>query len=549
MSTIPAAPLPHRPATPEATSAPHPPKRGFLGWLILLGLIAMATGGYWVWTRQAEGAKTQAVPLRSAAVSAGTLEFTVRLTGVTAAENFVSLISPQLRGSRSGMFGRQGSNFASGVDTTPKVTSNTNKSNASPGASAGAGVKSAALTAATTRSGGGTAGSAPPSSGSVSSAASGAASAAMGADGMGSTSGSQGTGFSIQQMMAFGGEFSLSLLNIAKSGMLVKKGDTVAEFDRQYMQNRLDDYRASVQQSDASYRKLLAELEVGKKAKLLDIEKARVVMDKAKLDLKTAPVLGEMDVERLKLAFESAEANYKMLRQQLPLVETAQAAIIKNAQIDLEQGKIELRRAEQNVDRMIVKAPIGGLTVIQNVFRGSEFTQIQQGDTLFPGQFFMQIVDTRSMVVNATINQVDAERLRIGGRARVRFDAYPGLELPGHIMSVGGLAKGGGARESYVKELPVRIKLDKVDPRVIPDLSVSADVILDREESAALVPASAVFQDESGAPDYVFVQGPQGWTRRDVETGRRNHTTVAVRNGLKPGEIVAIERPPAAGGV
>ncbi len=40
---------------------------------------------------------------------------------------------------------------------------------------------------------------------------------------------------------------------------------------------------------------------------------------------------------------------------------------------------------------------------------------------------FMQIVDPSSMVINANINQVDSEALRIGMRASVRFDAYPGL--------------------------------------------------------------------------------------------------------------------------
>ncbi len=340
-----------------------------------------------------------------------------------------------------------------------------------------------------------------------------------------------------------GGEFGLSLLSIAKSGSVVAKDEVVAEFDRQYMMNRVDDYKASLAQTEASYRNLISQLDVGKKSKVQEIERAKAAVEKSKLDLKTVPVLSAMDSERMKLAFESAEANYQTLQAQLKLYEAGQLAQIKGAQIELEQGKIELRRTETNANRMIVKAPIQGLAVVQQTFRGSGFMPVEQGDQLSPGQFFMQIVDTRSMVVNATVNQVDAEKMRIGARVRIRVDAYPNLELPGRVMSVGGLAKGGGARDSYVKELPVRIKIEKVEARIIPDLSVSAEVIVSGEESAVTVPVGAVYRD--GQRAFVYVQQPTGWMRRDVELGVASNVSVVVRQGVRPGEVVALDPPPS----
>ncbi|MEO8027667.1 MAG: HlyD family efflux transporter periplasmic adaptor subunit [Bryobacteraceae bacterium] len=507
------------------------------GWIWALILLVVAGAGVWYWRSQAAARQTAsaALPgLRTQSVSTGTLEATLRLTGVTAAENYVSLTSPQLRGSRSGQYGRSAASFASGVSTEINVQSNAGKSNA-----ASSGGKSSALIAATSRNGG----SSSSSSSSGSSASSGnAPSSASGADGIGSTS--AGFNFGGGGGGGFGGEFSLSLLSLAKSGSTVQKDQVVAEFDRQNMMNRVDDYKASVAQTEASYRNLVAQLAVGKKAKLQEIEKAKGLVEKAKLDLKTIPVLSAMDAERMKLAFESAEANYKTVQAQLKMYEAGQLAQIHGAEIELEQGKIELRRTENNAAKMIVKAPIPGLVVVQQTFRGSEFTPIQQGDQLWPGQFFMQVVDTSSMVVNATVNQVDAEKMRIGARTRVRFDAYPNLELPGHVMSVGGIATGGGARQSFVKELPIRIKLEKIDPRVIPDLSVSAEIILSQEENATIAPLAAVYRDEPNGPAYVYVRQSTGWTRREVELGIESYLGVAVRQGLKPGEIVALDRPP-----
>jgi multidrug efflux pump subunit AcrA (membrane-fusion protein) len=157
---------------------------------------------------------------------------------------------------------------------------------------------------------------------------------------------------------------------------------------------------------------------------------------------------------------------------------------------------------------------------------------------------FMQIVNPSSMVVNSSVNQVDVEHMRIGLKAKVRFDAYPGLELPAHIYSIAAITKPGGARASFVKEVPIRLKLDQMDPRVIPDLTVSAEVILESEAQATLAPAGAVFRDGPGKPSYVYVQTEAGWDRREVQVGMANNISVSIRSGVKPGDVVAMEVPP-----
>jgi multidrug efflux pump subunit AcrA (membrane-fusion protein) len=128
----------------------------------------------------------------------------------------------------------------------------------------------------------------------------------------------------------------------------------------------------------------------------------------------------------------------------------------------------------------------------------------------------------------------------------VRFDAYPGLELPAHVVAIAAVTRTGGFRASYVKEIPVRLKLDQIDPRVIPDLSVSADVVLQSETAAVNVPAGALFREGDSKP-FVFVREGTAeqpvWRRREVELGLASYITAAVRSGLKAGEIVALERP------
>lgn len=313
------------------------------------------------------------------------------------------------------------------------------------------------------------------------------------------------------------------------------------------MLTRLDDYRATVVQSEDSLKKMRADQHVQRKAHDQKIDSAKAQLDKAQLDIKTTPVLGQMDAERLKLALEEAQANYKQVQSETKFFEAGLVAQLRSSELDLQQSRAELKRAESNADRMLLKAPIDGLVVMQTTFRGSEFAQIQQGDQLYPGQLFMQIVDTSSMVINAVVNQVDVEKMRIGAKASVRFDAYPDLQLTAHVYGIGAITKPGGQRANFVKEVPVMLKLDTIDPRVIPDLSVSADVVLDSEENApAVIPAAAIFQDQPNTPAFVWVQNGVEWEKRNVELGLMNNVVVAIRSGLKPGEVVAVETPHAS---
>lgn len=338
------------------------------------------------------------------------------------------------------------------------------------------------------------------------------------------------------------------LQTLATPGSLVKKGDTIAEFDRQNMLNRLDDYRAAVVLAEEGFKKDKADVDVRLNAHAQSILVAKAEVEKARLDLKTTPVRGEIDAERLRLALEEAEARYKQLLAEVKFVQISTKADLRGEEIDLLQTKNELKRAEANADKMMVKAPIDGLTVMQQTFRGTEFGQIQQGDQLYPGQLYMQVVDTSSMIVDASLNQVDAELIRVGQKASIRFDAFPGLELPGRVLTIGAITKSIGFRGTYVKVIPVRLALEKMDPRVIPDLSVSADITVESEPQAtAMVPVEAVQIDAPGADPYVFVRAGDAWVKREVEIGLRTYIHAAVRSGLKPGEVVALERPQPAG--
>lgn len=531
-------------------------------WLLPGLVVLIGLGAYYLLVvrqapRPAAGGAAGPVAVRTAKVFLGTVERTIRLTGTTAAQNYASLVAPQMRGRRGGISESSIARSTTvSVPSSARRTSGGSTSSAFSGSSESSGGASAASlggssAATASSSGGGGGGSTSVRAATSRSGDSGGSHGGGGGGGGGSSravagsraSAGMGGGPGGGGMGGGGSDFTLVLQGVADPGSRVKKGDVVAEFDRQYMLTRLDDYRASVEQVESSIGILKANLEVDKKAHEQSILVAKADLDRARIDLRTLPVRSEIDAENLRLREEEAAASYKQYLSEVPHKSTSHAAQWRTAEVERGQAKIELTRAEANAERMLVRAPMDGITVMSQTFRSGEMGQIQQGDNVHAGMIFMRIVDPDSMIVNAAVNQADSERLRIGAKARVRLDAYPDLELPAHVYSIAAVPRAGGFRGDYVKEVPVLLKLDKLDPRVIPDLSVSADVILAREEQAAIAPLASIFRDGAGGAPFAFVGGPSGWEQRSVELGLASNVAVAVRSGLRPGEVVAAERP------
>ena len=334
-------------------------------------------------------------------------------------------------------------------------------------------------------------------------------------------------------------DFNQVLQKLVASGSTVRKGQTVADFDQLYMLNRMDDYRAWVDQNRANLRKLNAMLQVRRKSYEQQIRRAKADMEKAALEIRRAPVLSAIQVEKSKLILEEAKARYAQIADEAKFFEASERAAIRASELNLERCLVEFGRAERNVNRMVVSAPMDGLAVLQTIRRGSEPAEVREGDQLSPGQPYMQIVDLSSMSVEANLNQVDAERVHIGQRARVQFDAFPGLEVPAHVVAVTAFARSRGWRGNYVTELPIRLKLDQLDKRVIPNFSVSVDLVLESAEDALIAPSESVFQE--GSKSFAYVKSESGWEKRELQLGLSTPVASAIDSGLTEGEVIAAE--------
>jgi biotin carboxyl carrier protein len=334
---------------------------------------------------------------------------------------------------------------------------------------------------------------------------------------------------------------ALELIFLAKSGTMVKKGEMVAKFDSQAMEDHLDDVAdlVATAENDVLQRKAQQAVEWGDMEQTLRLAKSN--LDKAKADARAADVRTAIEKELLMLSVSENEANYNQIQKDIPLKRAEHEAETRTLEVTLERQRDHLERHEIDFKRTTVTAPMAGMVVMQAIFRNGAFDQIQKGDMIYPGQPFMKIVQPESMQVEATINQAQSSELRIGQSVRIGLDAFPGFVVNGRIYSIGAMGVGSWRENYYIREIPLRIAIEGGDPRVIPDLSAAADVVLEKADNAVLAPAEAV-QSENGK-SVVFVKNGPAFEKREVQLGLRNGTQAAVVRGLGGGETVALRKP------
>jgi biotin carboxyl carrier protein len=339
----------------------------------------------------------------------------------------------------------------------------------------------------------------------------------------------------------------LTLIFLAASGAHVKQGQIIAQIDAQDIQDHLIDVEASVSQGQLDIARRKAQLVAQMEGLNQRLRVAKATWERARQDARATPVVNPITQETLRLAVEEYQEAYEEAAKQIPLTEERQLADLRLYELSNEYDVRHLNRHLRDFSRCSIRSPMDGMVVMQTAYRGSDLYQIEVGDRLAPGQPFMRVVDPASMELDATMNQAESEMVHLGQRAVVRFDAFPDIVVKGHVQGVGALAIGGRRVNFNVRNVAVRFALETIDPRIIPDLTASADVATSEPAGGLIVPREAL--SGSGGRTIVYVKQGEVFVPREVEIAGSTNTQAAVVSGIQEGEEIALQPSLAAAAV
>lgn len=252
------------------------------------------------------------------------------------------------------------------------------------------------------------------------------------------------------------------------------------------------------------------------------------------------------DIEKCKLGVEKAERDYNRAKQLLhdklisqEVYDDTKTAydLAKNA---LERSQKDLAITEERLTKTEVRAPFDCTVLTRPVSIG----QAVSGSGGFnSGTEVLTIADLNSMIINAQVNQADVPRLKVGEPVEVTIEAVSGLQATGVVERISPQA----TIKNNIKGYPARIVLKNVDPRVLPGMTASVKIPVASAASVTAVPLSAVFTerdpDTGEAERFVYVKNGEAYERRNVKVGVSDFFYAEVQDGLRPGDVVALEMP------
>ena len=339
----------------------------------------------------------------------------------------------------------------------------------------------------------------------------------------------------VQAPRLAGGGARMVLVRLVHAGTRVHKGDVLAEFDQQ---DQLKQFR----DSQADYLDFLDKIKKQQADNATELAKDQTALQaadddyqKAKLEMAKNEVVSRIDADRNRLMLEQDAATLKQLRETFDLKERARQTQLKDLEIQREKAHGQMLYAQINAQRMVIHSPLEGLVVLNPIWKGSSMGDPQEGDEIWPGLSFMQVVDPSAMQVTARVNQVDFPYLRLGQRVEVRLDAYPDLVLSGsidHLAAIGNTS----SLSQAVHNFNATFAIQGNDPRLLPDLSAAVDVELERLPDVLLAPRDALILENGKT--YVWVKRGAGFEKRPVTMGQSNDVEAVVLSGLDAGDLV-----------
>ncbi len=315
----------------------------------------------------------------------------------------------------------------------------------------------------------------------------------------------------------------LQITWLAPEGSMVSEGDPVIKFDASEQTAELADHESELKIKTSALERARKEYTIQEKQLTLDLEKARRNYDEMKHEATRV-------AEEAALELELAELNFNARLEQL-------RADVEKAEVEVQRATDKAALARKELDQMTIMAPIPGMVVYLEIWKGSGMSKVQEGDSPWPGMGLVNLPDLSEMMVEATVSEVDANKVDSGQEVEVVLDALPDKQYRAEIRKKGTLAR----KKDYnskINVFDIEVYIFEPDDELKPGMSASCDIIIERLDSVVSVPLEAVFEKEGQTVVYLGNK-----KRREIEVGRRNDMFIEIVSGLEGDEEVCLLDP------
>ena len=268
-----------------------------------------------------------------------------------------------------------------------------------------------------------------------------------------------------------------------------------------------------------------AQLAASRKAAAEDqarLQQAELTLQRRQALLKEG-VVGKAELDDVQSNVDSLKARIAYTEQQIGVAES-QVTLQKTMLTD-----------------SVVRAPFAGVVISKDAQPGEMISPVSAGGG-FTRTGIGTIVDMSSLEIEVDVNETYINRVTSGMRVEATLDAYPDWRIPSHVITT---IPSADRQKATVK---VRIGIDKLDPRILPDMGVKVSFLRDEPAAGQAPPAPRVVVPKAAVKtadgkSIVFVLKDDRVERRAVRVGLETGDQIELVSGVSAGERVVVDAP------
>jgi HlyD family secretion protein len=222
---------------------------------------------------------------------------------------------------------------------------------------------------------------------------------------------------------------------LVDEGEQVHAGQVIARLDDSTLSKEVSLRQADVHAAEA----VLAELVAGSRTE--EIGQAEAVLSRAEAEATRADadwkrvrnlfereVVSRRDLDNARAATDSARAGVRQARETLALARKGpRRERIDQGRARLHEAKAALAIARENLSYAILTSPLPGMVMAKHV---------EPGEQVAAGTPIVTIGDLAHTWVRAYIGESELGRVKLGQKARVSIDSYPGKQFPATVSFI-----------------------------------------------------------------------------------------------------------------
>ena len=316
-------------------------------------------------------------------------------------------------------------------------------------------------------------------------------------------------------------------------GDTVKKGQILAELDKQQILAQVNQTKASLEASEAAARAAEADLERAKyDAEGPDVPMLKRAYERA-VQMKKDGVVSDS-------ALDDAQKNYELAvnKQQLGKANALSAAAkLRQAKAQVSQAKAQLAEREEEYRNSTIVSPIDGTVLSRDVEKGSAVSSILVLGS--SATLVMTLGDTREVYVKGKVDESDIGKVYLGQAARIKVESYKDRTFSGKVTKISPM----GVEKDNVTTFEVRVSIDNSKGELKSQMTANAEIILEEHKGVLMIPEGSLIydKDRKASVEMPDPSAKDGKKKVPVTVGISNGSKTELLSGLKEGQKVILQ--------